>query len=91
MITFSVKQSPKPQHPPVVHSLSWELLMLGSFSLESLLVLHIGVILVQAIKIRLCLLSFADVSAFMEDGVKFSYVPSSHVRHCISSLPNPSF
>lgn len=62
----------------MVHGLFW--VLLGDFSHEILLVLHIGLILVQVIKVRLCLLSFADISAFMEDGVKFSHVPSSHVR-----------
>ena len=73
----------------MVHSLFWVLLILGSLSHESLLVLHVAVILVQVVKVRLCLLPFADVSAFVEDGVRCGHVPSSHVRQCTSWLPNP--
>lgn len=84
MVSFSVTQSLKPQHPSMVCSLFWVLIMLGSFSHESLFVLHIGVILVQMIKVRLCLLAFADMLALMEHGVELSHVPSSHGRLCTS-------
>lgn len=71
----------------MAHSLFWVLLILGSFFHGSLLVLHIGVIHVQVIEVRLCVLSFADVSAFMEDGVKFSHVPSSQTVYILTPQP----
>lgn len=41
----------------------------------------------QMIKVRLCLLSFADVSAFMEDDVKFDHVPSSQTAYILTPQP----